>query len=262
MAPLLWGVSVALLLGTARADKVSDLGTKLEKSADFRIRTQAALALGASRDARAISYLCRGLNDGSKSVRSASAAGLGKLRKGGAQCLAKRLDSETEESVKEVIRKALQLVGPPKAPPAITAATKYYVTVEVRDGTGRSGDGVSSLVRKGMTEAASATTEVSVAPPAENVEASQKLLSEHPAVRGFLLATSVEQPQYQNGGLTVRLEVAIFTFPERNLKGSFSRQLGMQGITSRDVRAEDELIQAAAQSCLKLFAQTAPRIPP
>src|SRR5579864_2473211 len=59
---------------------------------DFRIRTNAALALGATNDEGAIEPLCGGLSDPSEVVRQASAVALKRLaRPSSADCLHKRL---------------------------------------------------------------------------------------------------------------------------------------------------------------------------
>src|SRR5437773_7955329 len=60
--------------------RVGFLIDQLKNATDFRLRTQAALALGASDDPSAASPLCQALDDPSNSVRSAAAAGLGKLK--------------------------------------------------------------------------------------------------------------------------------------------------------------------------------------
>ena len=57
-------------------DKISALIKRLRSSDDFRVRTQAALALGASKSKRAINPLCSALEDSSTTARAASAAAL------------------------------------------------------------------------------------------------------------------------------------------------------------------------------------------
>src|SRR5262245_45547724 len=76
-------------------DAVDRASGQLKNGDDFRVRTQAALALGASKSKRAVDPLCRGLEDSNQTVRAASAAALGKLKQGGEDCLSKRLDNES-----------------------------------------------------------------------------------------------------------------------------------------------------------------------
>src|SRR5262245_6995446 len=71
----------------------------LRTDEDLRVRTQAALALGSSKNAAAVPPLCAGLSDESYIVRMASALALSKLRLGGSQCLRERLALEKVSSV-------------------------------------------------------------------------------------------------------------------------------------------------------------------
>src|SRR5882757_2734484 len=110
--PLRFGVLGALLAsllaaGSAIAEsRVSFLIDQLQNATDFRVRTQAALALGASEDRSAVEPLCSGLDDTNDSVRSASAAALGKLKNAaGLPCLRDHL-SEANASVRSVIERS------------------------------------------------------------------------------------------------------------------------------------------------------------
>src|SRR4030095_14608433 len=77
----------------ARAEaSVAQLIEQLRGAADFRVRTQAALALGGLDDRSATTPLCQALDDTSDSVRSAAAAALGKLKDpAGLPCLKNHL---------------------------------------------------------------------------------------------------------------------------------------------------------------------------
>src|SRR5262245_5740364 len=60
---------LAIVRVAAAADKIDKFVDQLESSDDFRVRTQAALALGASKNKKAIDPLCKGLEDSSTAVR-------------------------------------------------------------------------------------------------------------------------------------------------------------------------------------------------
>src|SRR5258708_36533211 len=79
---------------------------------DFRVRTNAALALGASNDDAAVSPLCGGLDDPSDVVRQAVAVALKRLGRGNAvDCLRRRSDVEPRAAVKLEIQRALDALA-------------------------------------------------------------------------------------------------------------------------------------------------------
>ncbi len=244
--------------GEARADKVDELSTQLRTAKDFRVRTQAALALGASSSTRAIEPLCGGLDDRSSTVRAASAAALGKLAKGGLDCLKRQLEKEEKDAVRKLIAKAIERLEEVAAP-TITDAHKYYVLFEVKDETGRGADAVTAVVQKGAQLGVQTLNEFVLAPAAQSEEDAKALLAKHSQLAGGLLSTKVYST-FAGGTLTVKLEVAIFTFPDKNLKGTFSKTVSMSGLAAKSEAAENELIQAAAEGVVKTYSQAAPKI--
>src|SRR6185295_16008669 len=89
------------------APDVDHLISNLTHDSDTRVRTQAALALGASKSDRAVDALCSGLADANVTVRIASADGLRRLRLGGADCLQAKLEKEQDDKVRSTIEKAI-----------------------------------------------------------------------------------------------------------------------------------------------------------
>ncbi|HKO46223.1 MAG TPA: HEAT repeat domain-containing protein, partial [Polyangiaceae bacterium] len=156
----------------AFAEPTADLDRlvrNLASGSDFRIRTQAALALGASKSARAVEPLCSALTDANATVRAASAAALGRLHLGGAECLQKRLANEASDTVKSAIVKALD--------PVFTPETKYYVAIgKIADKTGRAGDEVDTIVHSAMAGAAAALPVFTLAPPGETLTDAKRRL--------------------------------------------------------------------------------------
>lgn len=261
-------VCTLMLAGPASAlaqTKIEQLARRLTSSEDFRVRTQAALALGASNDKRAVAPLCRGLGDQNTTVRAAAAAALGKLKQGGSECLKRRLKEETSATVRASIEKALGDVTTEVEPePELTAATQYYVAIDKpADNTGRDESGakqLDGLIRTAMSKTAADLEGFVVAPKSETLAQAKKRLAKFSQVKGFLLSPRVEKPKYEGGNLTVRIEVAIFTYPGRALKGSIPVKLTQQGVSSTDEASENELIQMAAERAMTKFAQNAERI--
>jgi hypothetical protein len=259
-------LSVLLTLGVALwskasfADAVDRASTQLKGGDDFRVRTQAALALGSSKSKRAVTPLCNGLDDDSTTVRAASAAALGKLKKGGEGCLKARLKKEGNSTVKSSIKKALANLKA-GGEPTITESSKFYIAIaKTTDKTGRSGDEVDSLVRKAMSKAADNIDGYVIAPASETATEAKQRLGKWKQLKGFYLSPKILAPKYAGDSLTIKVEIAIFTYPGKALKGSIPVNLTMEGVSDEDKSSEDELIERAVARALEKFSQNVERI--
>ncbi len=242
------------------ADSVNRAAEQLKNGDDFRVRTQAALALGSSKSKRAIKHLCSGLEDSNTTVRAASAAALGKLKKGGDDCLKDRLAEEKNSTVKSSIKKALSLLKG-GGEPNITKNTKFYIAIaKTADKTGRSGSKVDGIVRKAMNKAADDLEGYVIAPDTETTSEAKTRLGKWKKLRGFYLSPKVLAPRYSGGNLVIKIEIAIFTYPGKALKGTIPVNLTMEGVSGKDSDSEDELIERAAARALEKFSENVERI--
>jgi HEAT repeat protein len=143
-------------VASADADRVKFLADKLN-SDDPRVRTSAALALGASNDDGAVDPLCKALQDSTEVVRQASAVAMKRLgRPGAVPCLRARLDKESNDGVKIAIERAVESIsagsgggggggGDDKIKDNPSA--KYYIALStIANSTGRSQPEVESVV--------------------------------------------------------------------------------------------------------------------
>jgi hypothetical protein len=263
-----WGP--ALFLATAwmlvtpgvRAQGTGDVDRMVENlrtGADFRVRTQAALALGASKNARATPALCAGLSDPNITVRAAAAAGLGKLQLGGTDCLSKRLADEPSPIVKSAIQRALEQVKG-GAPPVIGPGTKFYISIgKTSDKSGRTGDAIDRMVRSAMVAAAGSLA-MAIAPEGEAPADTKKVLAAHKGLKSFYLSPKVSPIEYAGEALRVRVEVAIFTYPDKSLLGNFAVPLTQQGVSGKDTASEDDLVKMAAERAMQKFPGIAAQI--
>ena len=64
------------------------------------------------------------------------------------------------------------------------------------------------------------------------------------------------------GMVKVKMSVAILTYPGSALIGSFTKTVGMSGVTAPDVEAENELVLLAAEEAMKQFLALAPTLSP
>ena len=247
---------VALAQSTSDVDRMID---NLKNGSDFRVRTQAALALGASHSPRATTALCAGLTDPNITVRAAAAAGLGKLQLGGADCLSARLADEPSATVKSAIEKALEQVKG-AAVPAIGPSTKFYISIgKTTDKSGRTGDGIDHMVRGSMVGAAGALS-MAIAPDGETAADAKKVLATHKSIKAFYLSPRVGPIEYGPDTLKVRIEIAIFTYPDKALLGNFAVPLTQQGVSGKDTASEDDLVKMAAERAMQKFPAIAAQI--
>jgi HEAT repeats len=258
VAVLLGSVLLTLALPARARDKVDRAADELKHSDDFRVRTQAALALGASKSKRALTPLCNGLEDSNTTVRAASAAALGKLKlSGGRDCLKKRLDDESNSTVKSSIKKALSLLSGG----VITSKTKYYIAIaKVTDKTGRSGTKVDAMVRAAMEKAAGDLDGYVIAPGDESLKDAKGKLARNGSVKAFYLLPAVPAPKYSGGTLKVKIEVTMFTYPGKALKGSFSVNLTQEDVDDKDEDSENDLIKMASSRAMEKFSQNVERL--
>ncbi len=259
---LVLAVMFALLVGTeAKAQTPADVEriAKLGTNPDFRVRTQAALALGATKQKSAVPPLCRALSDGNTTVRAAAAAALGKLKLGGSDCLKARIAVEQNATAKAAMEKSLAiLLTPPE--PVITSETKFYLAIaKTTDKSGRTGDGVDRMVR-GAMEGAAPPLGIVLAPAAETQEQGKKRLAAHPKVKAFYFSPRVAPIEYVGGNLKVKLEIAFFTYPEKAMIGTFTVPLTQEGVDGPDPASEDDLLKMAAARALEKFAPIAARL--
>jgi len=259
VAPLM--VASALMLiagGTLAQDRVGPYAAELRDNPDFRVRTQAALALGASQDKRAVEPLCGGLEDENTTVRAAAAAALGKLMLGGSECLERRLSDETNTSVRSVVEKALERIrggGGPSGPALDTAS--YYVGIgAVTNKTERSDDDLDRVVRGSLLKALSQLSGYAAAPKSETPDQARGVLGKYKQLKPFFIWPKVNI-SYAAGDLAVKFDLSLFTYPGKAFKGSMTRNLTMPDTPARDAAAEDELIQAAAENLVPQLARLA-----
>lgn len=260
MCVLVWGSPRSAHADDETPEKVTRMAERLRNEDDFRVRTQAALALGASKHKKAVEALCAGLDDSNTSVRAAAAAGLGKLAMGGVDCLKSHLASESSESVKSVLERALEKVKSGLRP-AVTAETKYYVAVgPTTDKTGRDGDGVDDIVHAALEQASSSLDGCVIAPRDEKTSQATAVTKKWKHLHSFFLWPKVSAPDYSGGKLTLKFEIAIFTYPGKALKGTIPVKLTMPDVSSPDKSSENDLIQRAAEAAFERFTQNVERL--
>lgn len=234
---------------------------QLKTSDDYRVRTQAALALGASGDDAAVKPLCDALGDKDLSVKVAAAAALGKLGKPAAvPCLTAAGKRESAAAVKTQIDKSLATLqssgaaAAPAAPPPPGPDAKFYVAIQVTNKTSRPAAEVDALIRAAMQEKLLAKKGYAVAPKSETpAQGGQVVKSKK--LKGFFLIATVEAPVYAGGNLTQSVRVSMWTYPDKSLQGEFSPKLTQSGTPSADPQSEGVLMKMCVESAIDSFTK-------
>jgi len=272
----LLAAAMVLIAGAALAQgRVDFLAERLKfppaqgQPDDFRVRTNAALALGATNDDAAVAPLCGGLGDPSEVVRQSVAVALKRLaRPSSADCLKRRQSVESNSSVKLQIQRALEAIdaagsggggssggGGGGGAPANVAGAKYYVSISpIANQTTRPTPEIERLVHDAVAAKLAQLGEYQLAPPSEsNADAKAAIASRK--LKGFYLAVSVDKFDYSDGNLRVRVKIAVSSYPGKDLRGEVPAAATLPGARPGDKGAEDQLMGVVAARAAELFAQ-------
>ena len=218
------------------------------KSDDFRVRTNAALALGATADDAAVQPLCAALGDSNDTVRIAAAAALKRLGKSSAVgCLRGRLSVESSASVKTQITQAIDTLGGGGSAPSGNA--KFYVSVAMGNNTtGHDGSQILGMV----TGKLSSLGGYQLAPRSETPDAARAAIARG-HLTGYYLSISAELSD-TGAGVRAVIRIAVFSYPGRDLRGEVSPS-STASIRRGDNSAESNLLQAVAEYAITQFSQ-------
>jgi len=224
---------------------------------DFRVRTNAALALGATNSDAAVDPLCAALGDPSDVVRQAVAVALKRLgRASSVDCLRSRLSIENSDSVRQAIQRAIDGIGPARDPGGAPASNvRFYVSLpRVVNHTARTPDDIDRMVHDAIVSKLADIGGYQLAPPGESSAAAKGVIAKG-RLKGYYLSVSVDNFDYSDDGLRVRIKVAVFSYPGRDLRGEVPAGATLPGARPGDRASEDRLITVVAARAAELFAQ-------
>lgn len=269
LAASLLAALIAFAPRVAHADeaRLKFLSEKM-KDSDPRVRTSAALALGASSDDAAVEPLCGGLSDGADVVRQAAAVALKRLnRTRSLECLKAREPREPNEAAKIAITRAIEAIsaggegggggGGGSEPIKENPNAKYYISLStVANQTGRAQTEVEKIVLNSVRQKLEAAGVVQLAPSTETPEKAREVMKAR-KMKGFYLAIAVDRFDYADGNLRVKVKIGVFNYPNKSLLGNVDKTLTAQGVSSGDKASEDRLLELAAGLASEQFAQNA-----
>ena len=230
---------------------------------DFRVRTNAALALGASNDDGAVGPLCDGLDDPSDVVRQAVAVAFKRLaRPASLDCLKRRVGVETRPPVKLELQHAIEAIestagsGQGSAAPPVVEGARFYVALSPvnNNNTSRPTGDIERVVKDAIAARLAQLGGYQLAPPGESNTAAKAAIARR-KLRGYYLGIGVEKFDYSDGNLRVRVKIAVFSYPGRDLRGEVPAGATLPGARPGDKGAEDQLLSVVAGQAAELFAQ-------
>lgn len=264
-ASLLAATMIFFAPRAARADeaRLRFLSEKM-KDGDPRVRTSAALALGASNEDGGVDPLCNGLLDKEDVVRQAAAVALKRLnRRRSLECLKSRESSERNEAAKIAITRAIEAIssggegGGGGEPIKDNPNAKYYISLStVANSTGRAQTEVERIVLSSIRQKLDAAGVVQLAPTQETPDKAREVMKGR-KMKGFYLAIAVDRFDYADGNLRVKVKIGVFNYPNKSLLGNVDKTLTAQGVSSGDKASEDRLLELAAGLASEQFAQNA-----
>ena len=256
-----------LFATSARADSRTTFLAERLKADDFRVRTNAALALGATSDDAAVQPLCGALSDSNEVVRQSAAAALKRLAKPASLgCLKARLAVEGSDSVKLQLTRAIESLdgaggggggggGPDDGPPKLVANAKYYVSLSsITNNTGRPQAEIDKVVLAAMKAKFESLGNYQLAPKVETPDAAKAVIARR-SMKGYYLSVTVSAFDYSSGGLKVTVRMTVASYPGKNILGELGPNAMMPGTRPGDHGAEDQLMQATAARAVESFTQ-------
>jgi hypothetical protein len=255
--------------GAARADdsKVTLAKQRILESDsknDVTVRTSAALTLGASNDEAAADPLCSALSDSNEVVRQAVAVALKRLNRSRTLgCLKDRQQVEQNDATRIAITRAIEAIssngdgGGSDEPIKNNPNAKYYISLStVANSTGRAQREVERIVLKSIKDKLDNAGVVQLAPSSESADKAREVMKGR-KLKGFYLAIAVDQFDYKDGALRVKVKIGVFNYPNKALLGNVDKTLTAPGISSKDTDAENRLMELAAGLASEQFAQNA-----
>ncbi len=262
VACLVLGSALGSLMAPAatRADFRSEYMVRLlTTSSSFRVRAQAALALGdMSAEPEVLEALTGALDDQDSSVRVAAANSLHRLGDpsvlGALRAATTQGDAVFTRSVRTAIR-ALERVAPSAPAPAEVPSgpVRYYV------GVGDPGTSVEELspaelaqMREFLVERVSGMDGVVIAPAGEsNSAAGREIRSRR--LTGFYLDSTITSVGPRDGGMRADVSIILNTYPGRSMRAMLRGGATVVGGSGNTARRQ--AIRGAVRGALRTLAQ-------
>lgn len=233
LSALLAAISWLSVPAPVQADSRGDFLIKMLVSSDqFRVRTQAALALGSRPpDPAAVKALASALKDEHPAVRAASAGALELLKDGTALVALRAARKDRDSGARSAIEHAIAVLEKPSAEPmpSGSGSSVYYVAV----GTPASQQGLPgpSLreLREHVVKTVAELEGVRIAPENEGQAAASNVLRSKKLVGYYLDSSVTKIEQKPDGALRAQVSIIVGTYPGRAMRVMLSGAATVSG---------------------------------
>jgi hypothetical protein len=260
-----WPLLSALWLALAwlaplpvQADSRGDFLIKMLSTSDqFRVRTQAALALGSRPpEPAAVKALVGALKDAHPAVRSASAGALEILKDSSSLVALKAARKDKDTSARSAIEHAIAALEKAAQPvvPDAGSGSVYYVAVGTP--SAQSGLAAPSLreLREHMVKEVAVLNGVRIAPENEGQAAATSVLRTKKLVGYYLDSSVTKIEQKPDGALRAQVSIIVGTYPGRAMRVMLSGAATVSGGGSGE-SAKLQAVEAAFTGALRRLPQ-------
>lgn len=284
--------SLALVFGAVEMGAAQDiraLTRALHNARDFRVRVQAAFALGNTRQASNRGALERALRDNNPAVRAAAATALGRLGSVAAIPALRRASRDSSASVRmqaqrsiTTLREANQPTQPDRAPRANQGGRGFYPTVTVVPQANqiawgrvryavvlgtmanrtnyRGGEQLADAMRGEVMTTLNLVRGVAVFRTPNEIDSRAQREIRRRRIPKLQLEGSVTavQPRRARGELSVRCEVSLMLLDDGNIRGMLSGAATGSEPPRRDRAQTQRLAQQALSAAVRSAMSSAP----
>lgn len=238
---LVLGAALAVS-GRAHADRIDDLARSLAEDSSYKVRVQAALVLGKSKDSRAVAALSKALKDENATVRGTAASALGAIGDSSAKDALSAATSDSDSYVRSQVAKALAMLGGGGG--GSKKGQKFYMAI------GFSGAQPGNpLVREALARELQKLPDVALS--GGGAELTGPAISQR-NLQGFIVDGAVQRLNVSSsgGGVTIDcdLKAYVATYPGKSIKMMTSQGASLDVSASERESGKKDCIQAAAEA--------------
>jgi hypothetical protein len=232
----------------AAADRVDELAASLHNDSSYKVRVQAALILGKTKDPRAVAALSQALRDDNATVRGTAASSLGQIGDPSAKDALEGAAQDVDPFVRSQAQRALGMLGGGAVKPQPGGkGAKFYLNVGFKIDA-RGSPGSAAMVRGAIVRELSklpiVTLSIGGGDPSDAQLQQRKL-------QGYMVDGTIQRltATLAGGGSQIDCDLKAFvaTYPGKSIKMMTTGGASLQAGASERESGKADCVQAAAE---------------